>query len=205
MAEYVTSDWHFGHSNLCNLLDTRKEYIGNIESMNETIIKNINKVVNNNDTLYCLGDISMFANKDKVLKLVSRINGRIVFVLGNHDTQNTFNYLEKNNYLLPNGLYKFVIEPLGVIIRKNKKTYYLTHYAYDLGEYRKNIRSIHGHIHTNPSLKANALNISIDSPEIPQDIPFGQPILVDTAIELVEAKWENWSLAQKMRKNSEET
>lgn len=43
LAEYVTSDWHFGHSYVVNT--ERKEFIGKENIMNETIVGNINKVL----------------------------------------------------------------------------------------------------------------------------------------------------------------
>ena len=38
LAEYVTSDWHFGDTKIGNILETRKEYVGKENIMNETIL-----------------------------------------------------------------------------------------------------------------------------------------------------------------------
>ena len=58
MKQYVTSDWHFGHNNICGpegFVSTRKHF-ANAEEMNETIIANHNAVVTAADRTYHLGD-----------------------------------------------------------------------------------------------------------------------------------------------------
>lgn len=66
--------------------------------------------------------------------------------------------------------------------------YYLTHYPTNIGENRDNLRTIHGHIYEYPSPYVNGLNVGLDSPELPVDNPFGRPIKLDTAMELLEDK-----------------
>ena len=57
-----------------------------------------------------------------------------------------------------------------------------------VGESRANLRTIHGHIHEYPSPYVNGLKVGLDSPELPVDNPFGRPIKLDTAMELLEVK-----------------
>lgn len=190
LAEYVTSDWHFGDIKIGNTLETRKEYVGKENIMNETIVRNINKVLTNSDTLYHLGDTSHLKYNAETLFLVSQIKGQIVFIFGNHDKKEKMDFLKKYNFKLPDGRWKFKFEEAGVIKEHDGKLFYLTHFPLDLGEHRKNVRSIHGHMHMYASEKSNAINISIDSPELPPKTPFGQPILLEKAMKLVNAKWE---------------
>lgn len=53
--------------------------------MNEELIKKWNSVVRPDDIVYHLGDFSMTSDKEKVAELVTRLNGRIVLIMGNHD------------------------------------------------------------------------------------------------------------------------
>lgn len=190
MTEYITSDTHFNHKNFVgdnSLVATRKNF-NSIEDMNNVITQEINSVVKNNDTLYHLGDLSLGGKPADIFKLLEGINGQLVIVKGNHDSSKLLKYLEKNNYKLPDGRDKFIIHQVGTIIKRNGNVYYLTHYPMNIGENRGNLRTIHGHIHEYPSPYVNGLNVGLDSPELPVDNPFGRPIKLDTAMELLEDK-----------------
>lgn len=190
MTEYITSDTHFNHRSFVgddSLVSTRKHF-KDINDMNQTIINEINSVVKNNDTLYHLGDISLGGKPADVLELLRVINGQLIIVKGNHDNSKLLKYLEKNNYKLPNDRDKFIIHQVGTIIKRNGKAYYLTHYPMNIGEGRENLRTIHGHIHEHPSPYLNGLNVGIDSPELPGDEPFGKPIKLEDAMEILEHK-----------------
>jgi len=52
--------------------------------MNEQIIKNWNRDIQPNDTVYHLGDFA-FGGKTKVLLMLSRLNGKKFLIRGNHD------------------------------------------------------------------------------------------------------------------------
>ena len=190
MTEYITSDTHFNHKSFVgddSLVSTRKHF-KDINDMNQTIINEINSVVKNNDTLYHLGDISLGGKPADVLELLRVINGQLIIVKGNHDNSKLLKYLEKNNYKLPNGRDKFIIHQVGTIIKRNGNVYYLTHYPMNVGENRDNLRTIHGHIHEYPSPYVNGLNVGVDSPELPKGEPFGKPIKLETAMEILEYK-----------------
>jgi calcineurin-like phosphoesterase family protein len=57
----------------------------NIEEMNQRIIDNWNRVVNNNDKVYHLGDVA-FANFTRIKEIFDQLNGEKVLIKGNHDT-----------------------------------------------------------------------------------------------------------------------
>ncbi len=79
--KFFTSDLHLGHANIIN-------YTGrpfkDVPHMNEVLINNFNAVVFPEDTTYFVGDIVMGPRKEN-LKLVSRLNGTKILILGNHD------------------------------------------------------------------------------------------------------------------------
>lgn len=194
MAHFITADTHFGHYAMLNL-ETRKHF-ESIEEMNETIIKNWNNKVGGEDTVYHLGDIALKMSNRPLFDLLKRLNGKIIFVKGNHDSLNTFNWLERENYDYAKGR-KFTFHEVGLIVPENKKEYYLSHYPIDLGYESAKRRNFHGHIHEKTVDKESCLNVGIDSPEV-GDRPFGEPIEWREAVAILEEKFrytlENKSL-----------
>ena len=91
---FFTSDLHLSHANIikyCNRpFDT-------IEEMDETIINNWNRVVTPKDTVYNLGDLSMHLPTDRLVEVLKRLNGRHVFIIGNHDGKNVTRALKELN------------------------------------------------------------------------------------------------------------
>lgn len=194
MATFITSDWHFDHNNICGkdgFVPTRNHF-ESVEEMNEEIIKQINSVATKEDVLYHLGDIGLGKPK-RLFELLERINPRIVLVAGNHDSfSKTMKYIAKNNYVVDkNGNMRYTIYEVGTRHKQNGKVYLLSHYPLGLGDQRINLRNFCGHIHENASYGANVLNVGVDSPELPKDLPFGQPLRIEVAIDLVEAKWSS--------------
>jgi calcineurin-like phosphoesterase family protein len=59
----------------------------NIWDMHEAIVSGMNSVVQPNDELFILGDVSFYGG-EKVQNVLNRINGRKHLILGNHDAKN---------------------------------------------------------------------------------------------------------------------
>lgn len=194
MKQYVTSDWHFSHNNICGpegFVSTRKHF-SNAEEMNETIIANHNAVVTAEDRTYHLGDLAINAKPQTVHEILCLMNGSFMLYYGNHDNSRLMRYLMAHNFELPCGRAKYEeFHEVGSKIKANKKVYYLTHYPLGLGEGRAIYRNLCGHIHDETTREANMLNVGVDSPELP-DRPFGQPILLEEAFALVDNKWLAW-------------
>lgn len=81
MRVFLTSDLHFGHK---NIIEYEKRPFRNIEDMNAGIIKNWNKVVSNDDMVFCLGDVS-FGGAEMTKECVSQLQGKKILIMGNHD------------------------------------------------------------------------------------------------------------------------
>jgi len=78
MQTFFSADTHFQHT---DIIKHAKRPFESIEDMNETLISNWNSKVGINDEVIFLGD---FAWKN-VNYFISRLNGNITFVTGNHD------------------------------------------------------------------------------------------------------------------------
>lgn len=89
--------------------------------MNNTIVENWNSVVNDNDTVYHLGDIALINSKKedlkRVLEILKKLKGQIVFLKGNHDSRALFKFIDKNNVILPDGRMKFTFIDVGLILK----------------------------------------------------------------------------------------
>mgnify|MGYP001205212417 CR=1 FL=1 len=77
--DYLSSDFHFAHTNVIKYCNRP---FSSIEEMDDIIIYNINKLVQPDDTLWCLGDFT-FKNHDEYRKLIKCKN--VHLILGNHD------------------------------------------------------------------------------------------------------------------------
>ena len=175
---YCTSDWHFFHNNPF-IYEPRG--FSSVEEMNETIIKNHNNIVKEDDIIYCLGDC-MLNDNQKGMECINRLNGHKKIILGNHCT-NTRIELYKT---LPN------TEVLGYadIIKYNGYHFYLSHYPTITSDHDEDrplkqiILSLHGHTHDrrkfyqdNPTM----YNVALDAHN-------NTPVSIDQIIEDIKAK-----------------
>ena len=81
---FVTSDLHFWHKNILKFSPITRPY-DTVEDMNEAIIDHWNSLVGIDDEVLHLGDLS-FKGALPTEAILSRLNGNITFVLGNHDS-----------------------------------------------------------------------------------------------------------------------
>jgi calcineurin-like phosphoesterase family protein len=94
MANFFTSDYHFGHR---NIIKYSNRPFRSSEEMDEVMIDNTNKVVGAEDTLYFLGDWTLPGRQynftDAAKRYRDRINcNHIVFIWGNHDKKGRGNH-----------------------------------------------------------------------------------------------------------------
>lgn len=99
---WFTSDYHLGHANIIKYCDRPFK---NVEHMNERIIANHNARVKPDDIVFFLGDFCFRntkggkegeGNLDSAEHYLKRLNGRFVFVRGNHDNNNSLKTCIKN-------------------------------------------------------------------------------------------------------------
>ena len=70
---YYISDLHLFHE-ACIKFDNRP--FESLQEMHDTIMKNWNNKVNNGDTVYILGDVSMRGKKEDLIAYVAQLKGR---------------------------------------------------------------------------------------------------------------------------------
>lgn len=116
---WVTSDSHFCHRNIL-IYEAANRPFKDRDEMNEALIQRWNERVSDADLVLHLGDFS-FGNKNRIKEIVSRLNGRIWLLLGNHDREQHYNWIDlgfdkaiKHPFLL-DGKFIFSHEPLETI------------------------------------------------------------------------------------------
>lgn len=85
MAIWLTSDTHFNHR---NIIDYCGRPFLDVPHMNQSLIDSWNSVVSPQDTVYHLGDIG-FRKPQNLEEIFFALNGRKIFIKGNHDSGNT--------------------------------------------------------------------------------------------------------------------
>lgn len=85
MTTWITSDLHFGHSNIMRFCPvTRARFNNDVNFMNEAMIREWNDCVQPEDMVYILGDVA-FLSAQKAVAILRRLNGRKILIKGNHD------------------------------------------------------------------------------------------------------------------------
>lgn len=187
MANYITSDLHFGHRNVMQYCPESRGHFSDVEHMNETIINNINSVVTDNDTLYILGDIA-FMSPGKACSYLKQINGEKVIVWGNHDRK----LRNSTEFASQKGL-------MGIVSHQD---YISKHFEHEGAKYgvvmmhfpiyrwegiRFGAIHLHGHCHSIPS-KRNTFGDSVRAMDIGMDGHNLMPYNIDDIIKEMTAR-----------------
>ena len=131
---FFTSDSHYGHANIASPSSSRwkegfRDY-KSLEEMNQDLVKQINKIVKVDDTLYHLGDWS-FGGIENIWKFRKQIICQnIHLILGNHD-----HHIEEGKALMCDGFYKNAHSLFSSVshykeVILNGRVFVLSHYAH---------------------------------------------------------------------------
>lgn len=156
---FVVSDWHFAHDK--SFIWEARGFKSSLEHDN-AVISNHNSVVAPNDIVWFCGDAMLGSNQEYGLECISRLNGQIHMIRGNHDTdQKVAKYLT-----LPN-----VVEAgkWADMIKKGKFSFYISHFPTHVGDValsRNLLWNLAGHTHSTDKFE-NGLhkvyNIALDA------------------------------------------
>jgi len=86
---WITSDLHIGHNREFVYVERGFE---NIEEHDETLLRNWNELVDDNDTVYILGDVMLKHNlqDDEFsygISILKKLKGKLIIIRGNHDSE----------------------------------------------------------------------------------------------------------------------
>jgi len=170
---YFTSDSHYGHHNICSATtkwvdaeDMTRDF-ESLDSMNDMLVDNINKLVGENDILFHLGDWS-FGGFDNIRKFRERIACKnIHLVLGNHDHHIANN--KDGVQSLFSSVNNYVFLDVRVPINKNhndRHAFVLCHFPIaSWDSMNTGVLHLHGHTHLPPHLRiaaGRAMDIGMD-------------------------------------------
>jgi len=78
---YITADTHFQHQNIIRFCERP---FRTVKQMDSTMIRNWNRVVHDNDTIYHLGDFCL-APDYVARSIMKQLRGHKILIRGNHD------------------------------------------------------------------------------------------------------------------------
>ena len=171
---WFTSDLHFCH-NRDFVYGAR--FFNNIDEMNEAIVERFNSKVKPEDTLYILGDV-MLNNNDEAETYLARLNGKKIFIRGNHDTDTRIEIYKK---------YTDVEIKYADMIKYKKRNIYLSHYptiVQNDADFHNMIINFYGHTHQTNNFYNDYINmyhVGVDSHNC-------YPVSIDEALEEIKNK-----------------
>jgi calcineurin-like phosphoesterase family protein len=174
---YFTSDMHFGHANIIKYCNRPFSSVG---EMNEGLVKRHNTIVTPEDTVYYLGDMC-FGEFD-----LTRLNGRKVLIIGNHDPLSLVSKYFKESY--------HYLELKGILPKQ--RALQLFHYPIESwnGKFHGSIH-LHGHSHgTCDNTGLLRFDVGVDCWDM-------SPVHIDQILELVPKRKEEAEAYEQIRRD----
>lgn len=176
---FFTSDTHFFHEQ--DFLYAPRG-CSSTEEMTEKIVKRWNEVVHDNDIVYHLGDVLMGHYDANVLK---RLNGSIILIRGNHDTDKKLSGIYETGKLVTNDI------KTSELIKFGKLSLFLCHYPvltanFDDRHFSQHVINLHGHTHQTKNwfMPGNPFtyHVGLDSHDC-------YPVHIETVIQDIKCRW----------------
>lgn len=145
LDDWIISDTHFGHKNII-------KYCNRPMNHEEVIIRNWMKLVKPDDTIWHLGDVTVFygEHQREWEKTCSSLSGNKKLILGNHDERSTSFYRKLGFGVVQ----PFITEIAGRrILFSHYPKFHLPNSNWDL--------NIHGHSHTHKIKRWSEWHINV--------------------------------------------
>jgi calcineurin-like phosphoesterase family protein len=157
---YYASDYHFAH-NKWFIFQNRG--FASMDEHDDAIVERHNAVVNSEDTVIFLGDFCF--DKKRIYEFLSRLKGRFVFIMGNHDgdfEKFLKRLVDSSDYPALRGK---VIEVIDGYLDTNIAGHPTTLCHYAMRSWNKshfNAWQLHGHHHYPTNFEGKILNVAMD-------------------------------------------
>ena len=186
---FFTSDTHYSHSNICSATTNWSESsnltreFDSLDSMNKTLVDNINNMVGEDDILIHLGDWS-FGGFDKIEEFRSQINCKnIHLTFGNHD-----HHIERNKEgvqrlfsSVQHYLELEVVRPLTKSMNEKFKFVCMHYPIASWHDMNQGVIHLHGHVHLPEHLRiaeGKAMDVGVDGNGL-------EPLSLDEIVEIM--------------------
>ena len=100
---FFTADVHLGHE---KIIQHDGRPFSTVQEMDEALIDNWNSVVGEDDRIWCLGDL-VFRSQAPFMYYLSRLNGKIHFIRGNHDDSDAWKHRNRFHFAAEAAYIKF--------------------------------------------------------------------------------------------------
>lgn len=146
---WFTSDLHFGHRNVIRFCNRP---FADVKEMDEALINNWNEVVGENDIVFVLGDTFWFNDSTTIKKYISKLNGIIYFIPGNHCKFEKYHRIaDEPRIILCDDIVQVFLESEDNRWHKKILELWLAHYPLMTWPHRENgAINLFGHIHSKP-------------------------------------------------------
>ncbi|WP_048093899.1 2'-5' RNA ligase family protein [Geoglobus acetivorans] len=161
---WLISDTHFDHENIIKYC---ARPFADVREMNRIILRNWNNTIQSSDTVYFLGDMSFGRRSKNPLYWLQKLNGRVKYIYGNHDSIQ----LGKNQEVVVYRGYKFL----------------LVHDPKNMGNMKKfDGWIIHGHVHNNELRKYPFIDTKKRTINVCVEVINYKPISLDEIVTLIQ-------------------
>jgi calcineurin-like phosphoesterase family protein len=184
MADWFSSDEHFGHK---NILQLSNRPFADLEEMHRELKRRWNERVAPRDRVMIVGDFS-FMQSSSTRKVLQDLNGTKVLIQGNHDKEKNIprdcfeTIVTRAQYALPNGHkailchYPYLSGEQADAERNNYKVRYAERRPKDQGQWL-----IHGHVHGSWKVNGRMINVGVDVWDY-------YPVSIDQIMEIIDGK-----------------
>lgn len=159
MTIYFTSDLHHSHKNIVEFTDRSKATTKELH--NEWLINVWNYTVQKNDLVYHLGDLSFATKYSDISEFVSRLNGRIILLKGNHDREVNLQKLKDDNLIENWHMYKEIKVHLSTRVVQHIDLFHFPISSFHKQGY--GAWHLYGHSHGNHKSEGKSLDVGLDS------------------------------------------
>jgi calcineurin-like phosphoesterase family protein len=147
---FFTSDTHWRHKNIIKFCNRP---FSDVSIMDEAFIQNWNRTIPEDGIVFHAGDFAMTGQIDFIRYLVSRLNGSIYLIMGNHDYQNRF-----DRPVIKEIFGDRVMDVCELIVydeRLSNKScnFFISHYPHLF--WHRGSYHLHGHVHSGINSTAN--------------------------------------------------
>lgn len=169
---YFISDPHIGHSKIIEMCNRPYD---SIEDMDNDFISKWNKKVQHNDIIFIIGDLVFSHKPDGVKELLSKLKGRKILIVGNHDL-----YLEKSSF--DKSLFEDIQDYYE--LKYKDSLFVLSHYPLtSWNKSRYGSYHLHGHSHNKKEYNTFNIENGIRKYDVGFDANDGTPVSIEEIIE----------------------
>ena len=142
---FFTSDTHWHHRNIIELCNRPW---GDMQIHDGALIQSWNKVVPKDGIVFHAGDFAMTGQIDWIRELISKLNGTIYHVRGNHDYQNRWDRQVIVDIFEGRSVDIATIVIEDSTVPQGHTRFFISHYPHLFWE--RGAYHLHGHVHSGP-------------------------------------------------------